>query len=180
VPDSRNLGILPAIPGGYGAHSSRHGQFIVLGAFLSALTAFSGFRGCRRKYDCHQIDFRVRPFRADGECLRQTTESVGTNFAHSVARRILSAHYWPVSDSEGPSWLTFIGHMKDSLWNCDLFRCESATLRTHWVLVVMDQFTRRIIGFAVHRGIVDGVALVPDVPACDSREQSAQIPQLGP
>ena len=32
-------------------------------------------------------------------------------------------------------------------------------LRTYWVLVVMDQFTRRIIGFGVHRGIVDGVAL---------------------
>ena len=27
------------------------------------------------------------------------------------------------------------------------------------VLVVMDQFTRRIVGFAVHRGVVDGVAL---------------------
>ena len=39
----------------------------------------------------------------------------------------------------------FLGHMKDSLWNMDLFRCESATLRSHWVLVVMDQYTRRII-----------------------------------
>jgi len=74
-------------------------------------------------------------------------------------RRILSAHYRPESDSEGPSWLTFIGHAKDSLWSYDLFRCESATLRTHWVLVAMDQFTGRIIGFGVHRGIVDGVAL---------------------
>jgi putative transposase len=55
--------------------------------------------------------------------------------------------------------LTFIGHMKDSLWSCDLFRCESATLRTHWVLVVMDQFTRRVIWFGVHGGIVDGVTL---------------------
>jgi len=27
------------------------------------------------------------------------------------------------------------------------------------VLVVMDQFTRRLIGFGVHRGIVDGAAL---------------------
>jgi hypothetical protein len=34
-----------------------------------------------------------------------------------------------------------------------------ATLRTHWVLVVMDQFTRRIIGFGIHSGIFDGVAL---------------------
>ena len=40
-----------------------------------------------------------------------------------------------------------------------MFCCESLTLRTHWVMVVMDQFTRRIIGFGVHRGIVDGPAL---------------------
>src|SRR5436309_11496776 len=40
-----------------------------------------------------------------------------------------------------------------------LFRCESATLRTHWILVVMDQFTRRIVGFGVHCGVVDGVSL---------------------
>jgi transposase InsO family protein len=59
----------------------------------------------------------------------------------------------------GPSWLTFLGHMKDSLWSMDLFSCESASLRTHWVLVVMDQYSRRIIGFGVHAGTVDGVAL---------------------
>src|SRR6185295_5884472 len=41
----------------------------------------------------------------------------------------------------------------------DLFRCESALLRTHWVLVVMDQCTRRIVGFGVHRSVVDGVGL---------------------
>ena len=76
-----------------------------------------------------------------------------------VVRRILGVHYRPESDSGGPSWLTFLGHMKDSLWSCDLFRCESATLRTHWVLVVMDQFTRRIVGFGVQSGIVDGPAL---------------------
>ena len=49
--------------------------------------------------------------------------------------------------------------MKDSLWSCDLFRCESATLRTHWVLVVIDQFTRRMVGFGVQGGIFDGPAL---------------------
>ena len=77
--------------------------------------------------------------------------------------------YRPGADLDhGPSWLTFIGHMKDSLWSVDLFRCESVLLKTHWVLVVMDQFTRRtpralptgrIIGFGVHAGDVDGVAL---------------------
>jgi putative transposase len=47
-----------------------------------------------------------------------------------VVRRILAHHYQPEQDSGGPSWLTFLGHMKDSLWSMDLFRCESATLRT--------------------------------------------------
>jgi putative transposase len=41
----------------------------------------------------------------------------------------------------------------------DLFRCESILLKSHWVLVIMDQFTRRIIGFGVQAGDVDGVAL---------------------
>ena len=41
----------------------------------------------------------------------------------------------------------------------DLFRCESAILRSHWVLVVMDQYTRRVVGFGIHAGIMDGRAL---------------------
>jgi hypothetical protein len=49
--------------------------------------------------------------------------------------------------------------MKDSLWSTDLFGCESAGLRTHWILVLMDQYTRRIIGFGLHAGPVDGIAL---------------------
>jgi transposase InsO family protein len=32
-------------------------------------------------------------------------------------------------------------------------------LKSHWVLVVMDQFTRHLIGFGVHAGDVDGIAL---------------------
>jgi putative transposase len=90
---------------------------------------------------------------------QQIALAFGIEIDKDVVRRILSLHYRPESDSGGPSWLTFLGHMKDSLWSCDLFRCESATLRTYWVLIVMDQFTRRIIGFGVHSGMVDGVAL---------------------
>ncbi|MCU1335403.1 MAG: hypothetical protein JWO19_984 [Bryobacterales bacterium] len=90
---------------------------------------------------------------------QQIALAFGVEIDKDVVRRILSVHYRPESDAGGPSWLTFLGHTKDSLWSCDLFRCESATLKTHWVLVVMDQFTRRIIGFGIHRGIVDGVAL---------------------
>lgn len=49
--------------------------------------------------------------------------------------------------------------MKDSLWSIDLFRRGSVLLKSHWVLVLMDQFTHRLIGFGVHAGDVDGVAL---------------------
>ena len=49
--------------------------------------------------------------------------------------------------------------MKDSLWSIDLFQCESLALRTYWVLIVMDQYTRRIIGFGINARIVDGTAL---------------------
>src|SRR5215467_2691347 len=87
---------------------------------------------------------------------QQISLAFGVEIDKDVVRRVLSVHYRPESDSASPSWLTFLGHAKDSLWSCDLFRCESATLRTHWVLVVMDQFTRRIIGFGVHRGTLDG------------------------
>jgi putative transposase len=90
---------------------------------------------------------------------QQITLAFGIEIDKDAVRRIIRIHYRPEPDSSGPSWLTFLGHAKDSLWSLDLFRCESATLRTHWVLVVMDQFTRRIVGFGIHAGIVDGVAV---------------------
>jgi len=91
---------------------------------------------------------------------QEINKAFGLYIDKDVVRRVLAKHYRPGPDSGGgPSWLTFIGHMKDSLWSVDLFRCESILLKTHWVLVVMDQFTRRIIGFGVHAGDVDGVAL---------------------
>ena len=46
--------------------------------------------------------------------------------------------------------------MKDSLWSIDFFRCESLFLKSHWVMIVMDQFTRRIIGYAVHAESLSG------------------------
>jgi putative transposase len=90
---------------------------------------------------------------------QQIALSFGVDIDKDVVRRILAMHFHPEARSGGPSWLSFIGHAKDSLWSLDLFRCESTILRTYWVLVVMDQFTRRLIGFAVHRGAVDGPAL---------------------
>jgi putative transposase len=48
-----------------------------------------------------------------------------------VVRRVLAKLYRPGdSGTNGPSWLTFVGHVKDSLWSVDLFRCESILLHT--------------------------------------------------
>ncbi len=89
----------------------------------------------------------------------QLSKAFSIEVDKDVVRRVLAKHYGPRPGGGGPSWLTFIGHAKDSLWSVDLFRCESIILKTHWVLVVMDQYTRRIIGFGVHAGDVDGMAL---------------------
>jgi len=90
---------------------------------------------------------------------RIISKTFGIEIDRNVVRRVLAKYYRPQYGGNGPSWLAFLGHMKDSLWSIDLFRCESITLKSHWVLVVMDQFTRRIIGFAVYAGDVNGMIL---------------------
>jgi len=96
-------------------------------------------------------------------CVRiaqQISHVFGIPIDTDVVRRVLAKHYRPGdTGSDGPSWLTFIAQTKDSLWSIDLFRCESILLRSHWVLVVMDVCTRRLIGFGVERASIDGVSL---------------------
>ncbi len=86
---------------------------------------------------------------------RIISQTFGVDIDKNVVRRVLAKHYRPSPSGPGPSWLSFIGHATDSLWSVDLFRCESIVLQSYWVLVVMDQFTRRLVGFAVHHGPVD-------------------------
>jgi hypothetical protein len=86
-------------------------------------------------------------------CVRiaqQITRACGVEIDKDVVRRVLARHCRPGgSGTTDPSWLTFIAHAKDSLWSVDLFRCESILLHSYWVLVVIDVFTRRIIGFGI-------------------------------
>jgi len=86
-------------------------------------------------------------------------KTFGVDLDKDVVRRVLAAHYRPERRNHGPSWLTLLGHSKDSLWSLDLFRTESILMRSHWGLVVLDQFTRRIVGFSVQAVEVDGPAL---------------------
>src|SRR6202140_147810 len=90
---------------------------------------------------------------------RIISQTFGVDVDKNVVHRVLSRHYRPTPGGTGPSWLSFIGHAKDSLWSVDLFRCESILLKSYWVMVVMDIFTRRIIGFGVAPADVDGVSV---------------------
>jgi putative transposase len=96
-------------------------------------------------------------------CVRiaqQIAHAFGIELDKDVVRRLLARHYRPGdSGTDGPSWLTFIAHAKDSLWSAGLFRCESILLRSHWMLVVMDVFTRRLVGFGVEPASIDGVSV---------------------
>ena len=88
----------------------------------------------------------------------QISFAFGIEIDKDIVRRVLAQHFRS-NPSGGASRLTFLGHSKDSLWSLDLFRCESLFLRSHWVMVVMDQYSRRIIGFAVHAGALDGATV---------------------
>ena len=101
-------------------------------------------------------------------CVRiaeQISRAFGLDIDKDVVRRVLAQHYRPDdSVGNGPSRLTFVAQSKDSLWSVDLFRCESILLHSYWVMLVMDVFTRRIIGFGVERAEIDEIKSIPNVP----------------
>ena len=80
---------------------------------------------------------------------RIISQTFGVDIDKNVVHRVLRNTIDRLRADTGPSWLSFIGHTRDSLWSVDLFRCESIVLRSYWVLVVMDQCTRRLVGFGV-------------------------------
>jgi putative transposase len=75
----------------------------------------------------------------------QIASAFGIDINRDVVRRILIRYYRPAPGGDGPSWLAAIAQSKDRLWSVDLFRCESILLKSYWVMVVMDVYTRRII-----------------------------------
>ena len=99
---------------------------------------------------------------------RIISQTFGIDIDRNVVCRVLSKHYRHAPGGAGPSWLSFIGHTTDSLWSVDLFRYESIVLRSYWVLVVMDQFTRRLVGFDVQCGVVTGADVCRMFNACPS------------
>ncbi len=94
-----------------------------------------------------------------------------------VVRRVLAKHFRPDPGADGPSWLTVLGHAKDSLWSVDLFRCESLILKSHWVLVVMDQYTRKITWLRRTGGRSGWTITLSDVQPCDPWSRFAKLHQ---
>jgi putative transposase len=128
--------------------------------FSSTVPTKPGPKGPTQEVIAAVVDMKQRnPSWGCPRIAQQIALAFGVPINKDVVRRILAVRFRSSPDSPEPSWLTVLGHTKDSLWSLDLFRCESAVLRTHWVLVVMDHCTRRIVGFGVHRGDVDGVGL---------------------
>lgn len=84
------------------------------------------------------------------------SHAFGIDINRDMVRRILAKHYHPDPCHTGPSWLSILPQTKDTLWSIDLFKRESIRLHTFRVLVVIDVFTRRFIGFAVAPGDPDG------------------------
>ena len=97
---------------------------------------------------------------------------LGETINEHLVRRVLRKRYFFPPTNGGPSWLNQIGTVKDALWSMDLFCCESITLQTHWVMVVMDHFTREMIGIAVSEGPLCGediCRMLIEIPSANSR-----------
>ena len=97
-----------------------------------------------------------------------------------VVRRVLATHYRPAPHSGGPSWLTFLGHAKDSLWSIDLFAvrvgdpAKPLGAGSDGPIHAAD---RRLWHPCWNRG---WPRPVPHVQPCDSRALASDAPQLRP
>jgi len=88
---------------------------------------------------------RRNPYFGCRQIAEQISNAFGMEMNKDVVRRILIRYYRLGPNRGNPSWLAVIGHARDRLWSVDLFRAESILLKSYWVMVVMDVYTRRII-----------------------------------
>ncbi|MGY8994491.1 MAG: helix-turn-helix domain-containing protein, partial [Rhodospirillales bacterium] len=81
------------------------------GPCLELITAIIALRSRNPRFRCVRI-------------AQELADAFGIEINKDVVRRVLDKHCkHNGSGSNGPSWLTFIAHTKDSLWSVDLLRC---------------------------------------------------------
>jgi len=100
---------------------------------------------------------RRNPYFGCRKIAEQIASAFGVELNKDVVRRILIRYYRPETDGDGPSWLAAMARSKDRLWSVDLFRSESILLKSYWVMVVIDVYSRRIIGFGAAPANLDGI-----------------------
>ena len=75
------------------------------------------------------IEMRQRnPGVGYGRIAMQIYEAFGIEISRFAVGRILRQNWCRIPPGEGPSWLTFIGHMKDSLWSRSAVPCRPVSL----------------------------------------------------
>jgi transposase InsO family protein len=116
---------------------------------------------------------RRNPYFGCRKIAEQISNAFGVELNKDLVRRILIRHYRP-EPAGGPSWLAAIGHASDRLWSVDLFRAESILLKSYWVMVVMDVYSRRIIGFGVAAADLDGIRVCRMFNRAISRQTPAR------
>ena len=89
---------------------------------------------------------RRNPFFDGRRIAEQVAFVFGVEIDKDVVRRVLAKHCRTTCGSDGPPWLTLLGHTNDSLWSVDLFRCESLILKTLFLrrtrFLIMDRDTK--------------------------------------
>jgi hypothetical protein len=68
---------------------------------------------------------QFNPSSGCGRIAMQIFEAFGIIISRFAVGKILRKKNHRDPSANGPSWFTFIGHMKDSLWSVDIFSCES-------------------------------------------------------
>ncbi len=120
-----------------------------------------GPKGPKEEIVAAILEMKIRnPRFGNQRIAEQISHTFAVQIDKDVVRRVLAKRYRSnLPGASGPSWRTFFAQAKDSRWSVDLFRCESILLRSHWVLVVIDVCTRRIVGFGVGGETIDGPAV---------------------
>src|ERR1700704_1244554 len=108
----------------------------------------------------------------------QISSAFGIEINKDVVRRILIQHYRPGSSDDGPSWLTVIGHAKDSLWSVGLL-----SLRIDAAQKLLDHGRDGRLHSPHHRlwrrtGGSRRSGHLPDVQSRDREADTAEIPFL--
>jgi hypothetical protein len=86
--------------------------------FSSKVPTKPGPKGPSQEVIAAVVDMKRRnPTWGCPRIAQQIALAFGVSINKDVVRRILAVRYRPAPDSAGPSWLTVLGHAKDSLWS---------------------------------------------------------------